>query len=439
MNIWRMHRITLQNQERRLIAFTFWLAAAVGFLWSGCLPQAYCADKAARQAKKVYCFEQPGVSFSNCFSGARLNDCVHLGSNRFRIVLRPENTPINNSAWYAFKVTSKHEQTVTVHLTYENGTHRYRPKVSRDRVRWTSLDPDAIEAGAKKSEATLQLKVGPDPLWVAGQEIVGVDELNEWLDRLAKLPFAKKSVLGHSVEGRPIYKLESTEAAEPDNVIIIGRQHPPEVTGSIGLMAFVETLTRNDELACRFRAAFRVIVVPLVNPDGVEHGHWRHNVNGVDLNRDWGPFAQPETRALRDEILQSQAADSGRRLYLFLDFHSTHHDVFYTQKDDQETFPKNFTTNWLTAVGKRATGHSIRRVAVSGSKPTSQRWVYKTLGTAAITYEFGDNADRERIRQKATISAEEMMRLLLQTRQHSFNGKPKATASWPAQSPSACR
>ncbi len=414
MITWQSHRTVPLDMKRRL--FTFWLAAAVGFLWAGCLPQANCADKAACQDKEVYRFEQPGVSFSNCFSGARLNACVQLDSSEFRIVIRPENAPINNSAWYAFKVTSDKEQTVTVRMTYENGTHRYRPKVSHDGVRWTTLAPDAYEAGPKKKEVTLQLKIGPDPLWVTGQEMIGVKELNEWLDGLAKLPFAKKSILGRSVEGRPIHKLDLTEAAEPDNVMIIGRQHPPEVTGTIGLMAFVETLTHDDELARRFRGAFRVIVVPLVNPDGVEHGHWRHNVNGVDLNRDWGPFAQPETRALRDEILQLQAADGMRRIYLFLDFHSTHHDVFYTQKDDQETFPKDFTSKWLTAVGKRAAGHSIRRVAVSGSKPTSQRWVYQTLGTAAITYEFGDNTDREWIRRKATISAEEMMRLLLLAR-----------------------
>ena len=411
MNTRHMHRTFPQIMEYRLVAFL--LAIAVGFLWTGCLPEANCADKIEPQAKKVYRFEQPGVSFSNGFSGARLNDCVQLESNRFRAVIRPENTPINNSAWYAFKVTSDQEQTITVQLTYENGTHRYRPKVSHDGARWKPLDPDAYETAPKKKEVTLQLKVGPDPLWVAGQEMIGVRELNEWIDRLAKLPFAKKSILGPSVEGRPIYKLELTEAAEPENVMIVGRQHPPEVTGSIGLMTFVETLTRDDELARKFRAAFRVIIVPLVNPDGVEHGHWRHNVNGVDLNRDWGPFVQPETRAVRDEILQLEATDMGRRLYLFIDFHSTHRDVFYTQRDDQETFPKDFASDWLTAVGKRASGHSIRRVGVSGSKPTSQRWVYRTLGTAAITYELGDHTDREQIRRVATISAEEMMRLLL--------------------------
>ena len=39
-----------------------------------------------------------------------------------------------------------------------------------------------------------------------------------------------------------------------------------------------------------------VIVYPLMNPDGVDEGHWRHNTGGIDLNRDWAHYNQPETR-----------------------------------------------------------------------------------------------------------------------------------------------
>ena len=33
-----------------------------------------------------------------------------------------------------------------------------------------------------------------------------------------------------------------------------------------------------------------------MNPDGVDLGHWRHNANGVDLNRDWSYYNQPEIK-----------------------------------------------------------------------------------------------------------------------------------------------
>ena len=41
---------------------------------------------------------------------------------------------------------------------------------------------------------------------------------------------------------------------------------------------------------------FNIITFPLLNPDGADMGNWRHNANGVDLNRDWVDFTQPETK-----------------------------------------------------------------------------------------------------------------------------------------------
>ena len=29
---------------------------------------------------------------------------------------------------------------------------------------------------------------------------------------------------------------------------------------------------------------------------------WRHNANGVDLNRDWTAFTQPETQAIKNYL-----------------------------------------------------------------------------------------------------------------------------------------
>src|SRR5690606_34619577 len=85
-------------------------------------------------------------------------------------------------------------------------------------------------------------------------------------------------------------------------VVLMTRQHPPEVTGHHAFMSFVETITENTPQAKLFRDKFLIYLFPLVNPDGVEGGHWRHNTGGIDLNRDWEDFNQPETRAIRDYL-----------------------------------------------------------------------------------------------------------------------------------------
>src|SRR5690606_36518233 len=104
------------------------------------------------------------------------------------------------------------------------------------------------------------------------------------------------------------------------------------------------------------------IVIPLMNPDGVKEGHWRHNMNGVDLNRDWKNFLQPETQAVRDRLVKL-ASEKGARVFLMLDFHSTQQDVFYTETDREKTFPENFTRHWLGALQERFPDHNVRRDA----------------------------------------------------------------------------
>ena len=59
---------------------------------------------------------------------------------------------------------------------------------------------------------------------------------------------------------------------------MIGRQHPPEVTGAIAMHSFIDTVLADTDLARQFRDRFKLAIVPLMNPDGVAAGHWRHNV-----------------------------------------------------------------------------------------------------------------------------------------------------------------
>lgn len=364
--------------------------------------------------KRVVEFKSAGVRFNSRFSQARMNECTQTGDNEFRIVIRAENFPINNSAWYAFQVASEQPKRITVRLAYERGRHRYDPKVSRDGTNWVALAGSLWRFDAESQEALLQLHTGPEPLWVAGQELIGVREIQEWLAEMARHDFATTHVFGRSMQDRELVSLELNARAPSRYVLIISRQHPPEVTGTVALMAFVETLAGDTGLARRYRREFRTVVMPMLNPDGAEHGHWRHNLGGVDLNRDWITFKQPESTAARDELLRLIRAD-GARPYVLLDFHSTHRDVFYTQKDEHPTFPPDFTARWLDAIRARFPDYAVKRDPSHNPEGgTSKSWGYRELGIPAITYELGDETPRELIRQVAVGAAEEMMKLLLE-------------------------
>ncbi|MGB0581351.1 MAG: M14 family metallopeptidase [Limisphaerales bacterium] len=375
-------------------------------LVSGCL-----AGEVALQTRTNYLFKGDGIRISNRFPGARVNECERIGERKYRILIRPENTPINRSPWYAFKVRSRTKQTIQLTLRYHNAIHRYSPRVTEDQETWSVLPQNRIKVSPRRTEATLTLDIGPESLWVAGQERIGVSDLRAWSKDL-KSDAGKRKKIGTSLGDRAIHGLQLGSLTSTNVVIIVSRQHPPEVTGTIGLMNFVERLMHDDEKATAFRQQVGVLLVPLMNPDGVKEGHWRHNLAGVDLNRDWRDFKQPETRAVRDWI-ERTLKERGARPLLFLDFHSTYRDVFYTQGDEHPTTPPDFTKQWLKAIGDRLPDYKVNRSAGHNlAKPTSKAWAYERFRCPAITYEFGDQTDRGLIGRQTSVAAEEMMRLL---------------------------
>lgn len=392
----------------------FWKCLSLPLLFAvlpSCAPEP--APEAGEEAGPARQWSFPdGVVFDADFPGARLTECEALGGNEFGLVIRPESLPVNNSPWFAFKVRAGREMNLLLRLRCQGGSLRYRPKISTDGVRWIFLPEESYEQAEKAKEAVLRLEAGPEPLWVAAQEPVSSVEMLAWARALERLPFVSRSEFGASVLGTRLCRLDIGAADAARHVVIIGRQHPPETTGSQALMRFVEEIAGDTQLARAFRAEFRVAVMPLLNPDGVDAGHWRHNLGHVDLNRDWRDFAQPETRSVRDQIL---ALQENGRLFLHLDFHSTFKDVFYIQQDDAPASPSGFTKRWLDGIQERVPDYEVRRSASPTPTPTtSMFWAHHTFGIPSVTYEIGDNTERSRLRHIAAVAAQEMMRLLLE-------------------------
>ncbi len=387
-----------------------------GLLAAGCKPAAEAPVEVESvsefQAEGLWVFPKEQVQFDARFPRARLSDCVALGEGEFGLVVRPESLPVNNSPWFAFQVTSEVAKTVVVKLRVQGGNLRYLPKVSVDGVSWVTLPAEAYQQDAAREQCVMKLETGPRPLWVAAQELVSTREMLDWAEALDRLPFVSKDQFGRTLGGQSLCRLDIGDGQAERAVVIIGRQHPPETTGSLALMRFVEEIVGDSSLARSFRGQFHCVVMPLLNPDGVDTGNWRHNWGRVDLNRDWLHFQQPETRAVRDQIM---ALAGAKKLRLMLDFHSTFKDVFYTQRDEQVTDPPDFTQKWLEALATRLPHYEAKREASPVPTPTtSTYWGHHAFGIPAITYEIGDNTDRALLKTVAATAAQEMMRLMLE-------------------------
>ncbi|WP_165793853.1 M14 family metallopeptidase [Hyphococcus luteus] len=344
-----------------------------------------------------------------------MSDC-NARTKKFKIRIDPENKPINPSPWYAFRVTPKTQDEIEIVIKYSDARHRYRPKRSEGDGVWRLVDEDRVKLRRKGKSVTLTLEPGTAPFIIAAQEMLIGEAYETWEKDIAARARLTRETIGSSVEGREITALFSapqTARDEKEYVLFIGRQHPPELTGAFAMLPFLETVFADTQLAKAFRERFHIIAVPLMNPDGVANGHWRHNMNGVDLNRDWGPFTQPETRAVK-ATLDDIAADANSALRLMFDFHATNRNVFYTQTQEDVTRPPNFTQDWLAAARVRLDGYDFERAERHQSDlDTSKNYVFGRFGAPALTYEVGDKTDRQAIHHSAVIFAEEMMKELL--------------------------
>ena len=302
-------------------------------------------------------FKDSDVVFSNDFAGARLNGIVKNNDSTYTALITSENTPINISPWYAFKVWATKSQSIDLVLTYqETVKHRYYPKLSSDGIHWSSLDSvNYIEyekgdadfgPGALPLYVKMRLAIGPDTLWVSGQELETSSRVSSWADSLSQKPFVQTRSIGKSEQGRDLNLLTVGDSESKKMLIVISRQHPPEVTGYLAMKAFVENLSSDSKLARKFRKKFTTYVIPLMNPDGVDNGHWRHNAGGIDLNRDWANFNQPETQAVK-EFMKNKINKTQGKFYFGIDFHSTWDDIYYTVDPELKGNMPNLVYDWL--------------------------------------------------------------------------------------------
>ncbi len=373
------------------------------------------------QLKKTYDLGN-GIYCSNEFTGARMNGIAMTGENEVTVLITPENTPINPSPWYAFKIWSSTDRDIELKITYNEGVgHRYYPKLSKDGTNWTEVDSTvylADTASIAKGEApkfcSFSLSLNPDTTWISAQELIVSTDIDAWGAELAEKEDVSMAELGKSKEGRAINYLQIGNPDSKKMLMVISRQHPPEVTGWLAMQAFVEQICSEDELSKEFRNEYKMFVVPCVNPDGVDNGHWRHGAGGIDLNRDWADFNQPETQAVR-KFMQSKVVD-GSKFYFAIDFHSTYHDIYYTIAPELKGNMPGLVPKVITAMGEDIPGYdpNIRPNGADAKRVNSTVSIFHEFKAEAVTYEVGDDTSRELIKKKGELTAGNLMEIMLE-------------------------
>ena len=353
------------------------------------------------------------IDFS--FSGSGNLSCEVIKSDYIKIFINPElDDSINPSPWFAFR-KSEHSKSIKLALDYKNYHHRYHPKISIDKKSWNKIDEANILKKENGKIVVIDFLPSSQKKYVASQELITNFWYNKWYNELENSGRVRREVIGFSVLKNPIPMFFVEKNINNPYILILGRQHPPEVTGAFAMRGFINQLLNKNSLSDSFLKNYNILFVPLMNPDGVMNGYWRYNENKKDLNRDWGIFIQPETDAVNKKLTELK----NKKLALFIDFHSTFKNLFYISDIAEESPMKNFLEDWLLGSRKSLSEANYKYEIINSlnkDNGVSKNYIYNKYKIPSVTYEVSDNEDRDVIQQSSSILAINLMELLLRVK-----------------------
>ena len=346
------------------------------------------------------------------FPGAGSLSCEVIKSDYIKIYINPEiDDSINPSPWFAIR-KSEHSKSIKLELDYKNYKHRYYPKLSKDKKKWTKIDEIFISKKEDGKIVIIDFLPSNQKEYVASQELITDFWYDEWYNELESSGIVKREIIGFSVLRNPIHMFFAEKNINNPYILILGRQHPPEVTGALAMKSFINELLTENFLTDSFLDRYNILFVPLMNPDGVMNGFWRYNANKKDLNRDWGNFTQPETDAVYKKLTKL----SNKKLVLFIDFHSTFKNIFYISDVLEDSSMKHFLRDWLgdSRDSLSEINYSYEIInSLNKDNGVSKNYIYNKYKIPSVTYEVSDNENRNIIQQSSSVLATNLMKLLL--------------------------
>ena len=346
------------------------------------------------------------------FPGAGSLSCEVIKSDYIKIYINPEiDDSINPSPWFAIR-KSEHSKSIKLELDYKNYKHRYHPKLSKDKKKWTKIDEIFISKKEDGKIVIIDFLPSNQKEYLASQELITDFWYDEWYNELESSGRVKREIIGFSVLKNPIHMFFAEKNTNNPYILVLGRQHPPEVTGALAMKSFINELLTENFLTDSFLDRYNILFVPLMNPDGVMNGFWRYNANKKDLNRDWGNFTQPETDAVYKKLIKL----SNKKLVLFIDFHSTFKNIFYISDVLEDTSMKHFLRDWLgdSRDSLSEINYSYEIInSLNKDNGVSKNYIYNKYKIPSVTYEVSDNENRNIIQQSSSVLATNLMKLLL--------------------------
>ncbi|HUT90909.1 MAG TPA: M14 family zinc carboxypeptidase [Thermoguttaceae bacterium] len=275
----------MSQQISQMITRGYWLALAATLATMALID----ADVAAAGELSADDFRFDGPLGSQ---GARIDE---VGENHFKIRLghAPEQPTWCNMLYFQI-VRDAEGNKLRLDVEFQGGdAYRFNHNSatwSYDAENWRAIrwcDPDQP---TERGDSLLFPEFSEDVIFFGAQVPLSFERIEALIGRWARHPHVAVHVIGKSLGGRKLYRLEITDPESPHRktsrwVHWFGNQHPGEHNAQWRIVGMIDWLLSDDGDDFRRRSVCHF--VPMTSPDGPSSGWYRVNAQGVDMNRSY--------------------------------------------------------------------------------------------------------------------------------------------------------
>ncbi|MCP4639512.1 MAG: carboxypeptidase family protein, partial [bacterium] len=227
--------------------------------------------------------------------GSQGTTISEVGENHFEVALghAPTHPDWNNKLQFTILRHAKGNQ-LTLDVVFKTGTGSHYAlnesshSFSYDVVNWHPIHWENGKAESWERDRLVFPVFEEDTVYVGHQVPMSYEDVVRLVEGWRENPFVKVHVLGQSLEGRDIYRLEVTDPDSPHPrskrwVHYAANQHPGEHSSQWRMVGMIDWLLTDEGRDCLQRSVCHFIV--MMSPDAPSKGWYRVNKQGYDMNR----------------------------------------------------------------------------------------------------------------------------------------------------------
>ena len=218
-----------------------------------------------------------------------------LGTNHFKITLghAPAHPDWPNKLYFTILRHAK-GNSLRLDVVFEGGNayifNNYFYSWSYDGKNWRPIFWQKKSKDAAAGDTLIFPTFTEDTVYFGHQVPMSYEDMVELINEWRRSPYVRVHVVGQSLEGRNLYRLEITDPQSPYPrsrrwVHYFANQHPGEHNSQWRMVGMINWLLSDEGADCRRRSICHFVL--MMSPDGPSHGWYRVNAQGVDMNRSY--------------------------------------------------------------------------------------------------------------------------------------------------------